>query len=141
MTITRSGDLDPEGKFFASGDVEKLVYCPSGAVERVSKQLSQVANVIDAGDPFDLNLMLADMKTRGIERLMVEGGGEIHTMFLAGGCVDELQLAVAPFFVGDATSPRFVNEGPLPKDRMQISRVEQIGDVVVITYHPAPAPA
>ena len=40
--------------------------------------------------------------TRGVRRLMVEGGGTVHTQFLTDGLADELQLVVAPFFVGDS---------------------------------------
>lgn len=32
---------------------------------------------------------------------MVEGGQSIHTQFLAAGRAHELQLVIAPFFVGD----------------------------------------
>ena len=48
---------------------------------------------------------------------MVEGGGIVHTQFLADDLVDELQLVVAPFFVGDSSAPRFVSDGALPVER------------------------
>ena len=50
----------------------------------------------------------------GVERLMVEGGGNVHTQFLTDNLVDELQLVVAPFFVGDSRAPRFVSDGRFP---------------------------
>ena len=40
------------------------------------------------------------------DRLMVEGGGTVHTQFLTEDIVDELQLTVAPFFVGDSDAPQ-----------------------------------
>ena len=55
-----------------------------------------------------------DLARRGVERLMVEGGGTVHTQFLTDDLVDELQLVVAPFFVGDSEAPRFVRRRPLP---------------------------
>ena len=48
---------------------------------------------------------------------MVEGGGTVLTQILTAGLADELQLVVAPFFVGDACAPRFVGEGTFPVDR------------------------
>ena len=36
---------------------------------------------------------------------MVEGGGVVHTQFLSDDLVDELQLVVAPFFIGDSRAP------------------------------------
>ena len=45
---------------------------------------------------------------------MVEGGGTVHTQFLTADLADELQLVVAPFFVGDSRARRFVERRPLP---------------------------
>ena len=71
--------------------------------------------MVDAGDPPDLRLVLRDLAGRGVRRLMVEGGTEVHTHFLAQGLADELQLVVAPFFVGDARAPRFVAAASFPE--------------------------
>ena len=52
--------------------------------------------------------------TRGVDRLMVEGGGTVHTQFLTADLADELHLVVAPFFVGDSRARRFVSDGRFP---------------------------
>jgi 5-amino-6-(5-phosphoribosylamino)uracil reductase len=68
---------------------------------------------------------------------MVEGGGSMHTQFLTTGLADELQLVVAPFFVGDSRAPRFVHDGEFPwgpKRRAALAEVRQIGDVVLLRY-------
>ena len=57
--------------------------------------------------------------------------------FGAAGLVDELQLVVAPFFVGDSRAPRFVGDGAFPwgpKRRATLAEVRQIGDVVLLRY-------
>ncbi len=48
---------------------------------------------------------------------MVEGGGIVHTQFLADDLVDELQLVVAPFFVGDSSAPALRERRALPVER------------------------
>ncbi len=139
VTVTAGGDLDPSGKFFTSGDTPKIVYTSSAALAKVAATLEGVAEVVDAGDPTDLKKILADLKARGVGRLMVEGGTSMHTQFLAHGLVDEIQLVVAPFFVGDANAPRFVNPGVFPQDsahRMDLAEVRQIGDCVLLRYLP-----
>jgi 5-amino-6-(5-phosphoribosylamino)uracil reductase len=78
-----------------------------------------------------------DLADRGVARLMVEGGGTVHTQFLADDLVDELQLVVAPFFVGDSSAPRFVSDGRFPwnpRRRATLAEVRQIGDVVLLRY-------
>jgi 5-amino-6-(5-phosphoribosylamino)uracil reductase len=146
VTITGSGDLDPSSLFFTAtpfppsgpgGPPPTLVYCSGGTAGRLRLRLEGRAAVIDAGDPLELRVVLDDLAHRGVRRLMVEGGGTVHTQFLAEGLADELQLVVAPFFVGDPSAPRFVADGAFPHDagnRMTLAETRQIGDVVLLRY-------
>jgi 5-amino-6-(5-phosphoribosylamino)uracil reductase len=140
VTISGSGDLDPQAKFFTTGDVDKLVYSATSNVDKATARLSGVATVVDAGDPIDLHRVLANLHARGVQRLMVEGGASIHTQFLAAGLADEIHLVVAPFFVGDVAAPRFVNPMSFvagPDRRMHLAEARQIGDCVLLRYLPA----
>jgi 5-amino-6-(5-phosphoribosylamino)uracil reductase len=137
VTITGHGDLDAAAKFFAAGDTGKIVYAASPALDKARESVGAAASVVDAGDPVDLHLVLADLHARGIGKLMVEGGGTMHTQFLASGLADELHLAIAPFFVGDARAPRFVHDGTFPWNpghRARLAGVTQIEDVVLLRY-------
>jgi 5-amino-6-(5-phosphoribosylamino)uracil reductase len=141
VTITGSGRLDPEANFFTAGDAEvrKLVYCASPAVRAAQDGLSTApaTSIIDAGNPLDLATVLTDLAARGIRRLMVEGGQNTHTDFLAAGLADELQLVIAPFFVGDPDAPRFVGAAAFPWNsghRMILAESRQIGDVILLRY-------
>jgi 5-amino-6-(5-phosphoribosylamino)uracil reductase len=137
VTITGHGDLDPAAKFFAAGDTAKIVYAASPALDKARERVGAVASVADAGDPADLHRILADLHARGIRRLMVEGGGTMHTQFLATGLADELHLVIAPFFVGDAQAPRFVRDGTFPWNpghRARLAEVTPIEDVVLLRY-------
>ena len=137
VTVTSSCALDPAARFFTTGAADKLVYCAGRAVGAARDRLGEVATVIDGGDPLDLHRVTADLYGRGIRRLMVEGGGTMHTQFLTGGLADELQLVVAPVFVGDSAAPRFVHDGDFPwgpRSRARLAEVRQIGDVVLLRY-------
>jgi riboflavin-specific deaminase-like protein len=137
VTLTAGGDLDPSLRFFTSGDTARLVYCSAPVAAALRERLGGSATVVDAGDPLDLRLLLRDLAGRGIRRLMVEGGGTVHTQLLTAGLADELQLVVAPFFVGDAAAPRFVGPGRFPHDarsRMRLAEVRRVGDVVLLRY-------
>ncbi|GAA3837905.1 hypothetical protein GCM10022226_70100 [Sphaerisporangium flaviroseum] len=139
VTLTGHADLDPQARFFAWGEVEKIVYATGACAGRARKSLSEVATVVDAGDPLDLTGVLADLAARGVGRLMVEGGTAIHTLFLSSGFVDEIHLVVAPFFVGDPAAPRFVGAGAFPygpANRMRLAEARPMGDVVLLRYLP-----
>src|SRR4029453_12247118 len=95
----------------------------------------------DAGPNVRMRGLCEDLADRGVTRLMVEGGGVVHTQFLADDLGDELQLVVAPLFVGDSSAPRFVSDGRFPwnpERRAELAEVRQIGDVVLLRYALSP---
>lgn len=135
VTISSRGDLDPAARFFTAGDGPKIVYMPSGCPP--SGPLAEVATVVEAGDPLDPRRVLADLHERGVRRLMVEGGTGMHTLFLSADLVDEIQIAVAPLFVGEPAAPRFVAPAAFPQDaqhRMRLAEVRPVGDVALLRY-------
>jgi 5-amino-6-(5-phosphoribosylamino)uracil reductase len=137
VTLTRHGELDPGADFFTTGEAEKLVYCASDAVLATRRRLGAAATVVDGGRPVDVRRMSEDLRSRGVRRLMVEGGGTVHTQFLTADLADELQLVVAPFFVGDSRASRFVGDGRFPFHpgrRARLAEVRPIGDVVLLRY-------
>jgi 5-amino-6-(5-phosphoribosylamino)uracil reductase len=137
VTVTQRVLLDPDANFFTAGDVEKLVYCPSTRVPEARARLEPTATVVDGGERVDMGGLSGDLAARGVERLMVEGGGMVHTQFLTDDLADELQLVVAPLFLGDSNATRFVRDGRFPWNpgqRARLADVRQVGDVVLLRY-------
>ncbi|MHA6759980.1 dihydrofolate reductase family protein [Streptacidiphilus sp. PAMC 29251] len=136
VALTGSGDLDP-GLRFWQGAGAKVAYAPDAAVAKLAERLDGLADVVGTGPGLDPGAVLDDLGARGVRRLMVEGGGAVHTLFLTAGLVDELQLAVAPFFVGDDFAPRFVGAGVFPQDalhRMDLVETRALGDTALLRY-------
>src|SRR3954468_15883766 len=141
ITVSERVDLDAHSTFFATGENEKLVYTSTGRVRDARARLGPVATIVDGGRRVRMRRLSEDLADRGVGRLMVEGGGVVHTQFLADDLVDELQLVVAPFFVGDSSAPRFVTDGRFPWNagrRATLAEVRQIGDVVLLRYALSP---
>jgi 5-amino-6-(5-phosphoribosylamino)uracil reductase len=141
VTVSARLELDPRAHFFTTGEIEKLVYCASARVRDANSRFGTVATVVDAGAPIEMRTISEDLGTRGVHRLMVEGGGRVHTQFLTENLADELQLVVAPVFVGDSRAPRFVGDGRFPWNpgrRATLVDVQQIGDVVLLRYALSP---
>jgi riboflavin-specific deaminase-like protein len=51
-------------------------------------------------DGFDLRALLAELRRRGLRRILVEGGGVTVSRFLSAGLLDRLHVAVAPLLIG-----------------------------------------
>jgi 5-amino-6-(5-phosphoribosylamino)uracil reductase len=137
VTVTERVELDPHADFFTTGNAEKLVYCVSPRVGDARTRLGELATVVDGGQRVKMRRLTEDLGERGVSRLMVEGGGNVHTQFLTDNLADELQLVVAPFFVGDSRATRFVSDGQFPFNpgrRATLAEVRQIGDVVLLRY-------
>jgi riboflavin biosynthesis pyrimidine reductase/pyrimidine deaminase RibD-like protein len=162
VTLTASGDLDPAARFFSGGGPAggvggeaaggvggeaaggasrdrpaRLVYCASPVAARTRRRLDGLAEVVDAGSRPALAAVLADLFRHGVRRLMVEGGADLSRQFLTGGLADELQLVIAPFFVGDPRAPRFAGPGRYPYGpghQMALAEVREVGAVVLLRY-------
>lgn len=137
VTVTRHPGLDPAARFFADDGAVKLVYCSSAVASQNRARLGVRAHVVDAGQRPAMRTVSADLGRRGVRRLLVEGGQQVHTQFIAEGLADELHLVVAPIFVGDSHAHRVVADGPLPWNRdhrARLAEVRQIGDVVLMRY-------
>jgi riboflavin-specific deaminase-like protein len=135
VTVSAAGDLDPAANFWHTGG-EKIVYTTEKGAERL-RRAPVAADVVALGAELDWRELLEHLReVRGVERLMVEGGGRIHTQLLQQGLADELQLVLAPLFVGDPDAPRLFGPGAYQGGRLQLLEARRIEDVVLMRYRP-----
>ncbi|MEU9353452.1 dihydrofolate reductase family protein [Streptomyces griseoloalbus] len=135
VTVSGSGELDPAARFWHTGG-EKLLYTTDRGAER-ARAHGLAADVVPLGPELDWRRLLEHLYAgRGVRRLMVEGGGRIHTQLLTQGLADELQLVLAPLFVGDPDAPRLFGPGAYQAGRLRLVETRPIGDVVLMRYEP-----
>lgn len=135
VTVSGSGDLDPNARFWHTGG-EKVLYTTDRGAER-ARALGLATDVVPLGADLDWRRLLTHLHgVRGVRRLMVEGGGLIHTQLLTQGLADELQLVLAPLFVGDPRAPRLFGPGGYQGGRLRLLESRQIEDVVLMRYEP-----
>ncbi|GAB4006593.1 hypothetical protein GCM10029992_57850 [Glycomyces albus] len=135
--VFSSGELDPQARLFNTGDPVPIVYTSAaGAMSCPLRPGSAVLAPVGE-DSVDLPRALADLSGRGVGRLLVEGGGVVHTAFLSQGLVDEMQLAFAPFLLGLRGGARFVQPAEFPqspRDPMELVEVRRVGDIALAVY-------
>ena len=69
--------------------------------------------------------------------LLAEPGAVLARDLLAQDLVDEIRLAVAPFFVGDENAPRFALPAHYPHGKgnpMTLASVRRLGGLAVLRY-------
>jgi 5-amino-6-(5-phosphoribosylamino)uracil reductase len=137
VTVTATAKLDPGSQFFTAGDGRRLVYAADPVTAAVRQLAGPRTEVVDGGPRPTMSGLGQVLATRGVRRLLVEGGGSVLTQFLTQGLADELQLVVAPLFVGDGAGTRFVGAGEFPWNRQRRARLVEsrpVGDVVLLRY-------
>ncbi|MFS4095876.1 dihydrofolate reductase family protein [Streptomyces sp. AF1A] len=136
VTVTATGDLDPGANFWHTGG-DKLVYTTDTGAERAAAALGGTADVVPLGPDLDWRALLTHLHdARGVRRLMVEGGGTVHTQLMRQGLADELQMVLAPLLVGDPAAPRLFGPGPYQDGRLRLVETRRIEDVVLMRYEP-----
>lgn len=99
-------DLDLQSPLFHGGAQPTIVVTHAASDPVLRDRLSDVAEVIVAGDSaVDIAGALDGLAARGIVRVLCEGGPHLLGDLSAAGCLDELCLTFAPRVVG-GDSPR-----------------------------------
>ncbi|MEW2264721.1 dihydrofolate reductase family protein [Streptomyces sp. NPDC047853] len=135
VTVSATGELDPAAAFWHTGGEKLLLTTDRGA--RRARALGLAADVVPLGEALDWRAALEHLHDeRGVRRLMVEGGGTVHTQLLRQELADELQLVLAPLLVGDPDAPRLFGPGAYQRGRLRLVESRRIEDVVLARYLP-----
>ena len=107
--------------------------------EEIAALTAAGAEIVVAGeDRVDLVAALRELGSRGIERLMVEGGGELIFSLFADELVDELSVFVGPMIVGGRDAPTVADgEGfldPGQFSRLELVSMEPLDSGVLLTW-------
>jgi 2,5-diamino-6-(ribosylamino)-4(3H)-pyrimidinone 5'-phosphate reductase len=107
---------------------------PDGRVDALADQ-GAVVHVVGeerVSLPDALDALAAD----GVERLMVEGGGELLFSFFDAGLVDELTLYVGSLVIGGRDAPTLVDGDGFTESfpTLELRAVDRLDDGVVLSY-------
>ena len=88
------------------------------------------------GERMPVAWMLEQIARRGVERLLVEAGGELLFQFLAADALDEMHLTLCPLLVGGAAPGLVGGAGFDFADlrRMRLLAAEPEGDEIFLHY-------
>ena len=116
IATTDLADRERAARLEAAG--ARLLYVPTNALGRV-----------------EIDALLLQLRERGVQNLMVEGGGRVITQFLRAQLVDQLVLTVAPALVGGVRAvERSPDAGPLL--RLSAPRYAQLGADLIVWGSP-----
>lgn len=105
--IVSQANLKPDGNFVSAGAARRLIFTSAQTSPQQIEALSALGvEVHILGEKrVELVKALETLKSLGVERLMVEGGGTLNFELLRLGLVDELTIYVAPLVFGGGSAP------------------------------------
>jgi riboflavin-specific deaminase-like protein len=93
--------LGTDYKVFADGEAETLLLCDAAVATTDDRHgRGRVVGVETEDGQLAPAAVLDQLDRLGLKRIFVEGGGVTVSRFLEAGCLDRLQITVAPMIIG-----------------------------------------
>ena len=99
VVVDPNGRLPASAKVFANDGVRRLLVTAEGTTCSLAPEVEVVALPV-VGGRIGPRAILAALADRGLRRILVEGGANTVSSFLAAGCLDRLHVMVAPIILG-----------------------------------------
>jgi diaminohydroxyphosphoribosylaminopyrimidine deaminase/5-amino-6-(5-phosphoribosylamino)uracil reductase len=101
VVLDTNRGLDANYRAFRDGAAPTLLFCATdkmAAGERLGD--AEIVGLPRDGAALAPAAIIAELASRGLRRLFVEGGGVTVSRFLAAGCLDRLQITISPLIIG-----------------------------------------
>lgn len=126
VVIDPTRRLTAEHRVFRDGLAETVYACAHARLAPGETHLGNatIVGLADGPSGIDLSGLLAHLRARGCSRVFVEGGGVTVSAFLQAGLIERLQVAVAPFVIGNGRpairlpGPEVLRDCPRPRARV-----------------------
>jgi diaminohydroxyphosphoribosylaminopyrimidine deaminase/5-amino-6-(5-phosphoribosylamino)uracil reductase len=132
VVIDPNGRLSPSAKLLADDGVQRLVITGAKSPPGLPSGVEVVKLASDDGQLAPA-AVLAALAERGFRRILIEGGSNTVSRFLAAGCLDRLHVMIAPMIIG--AGPASVSLPPIERVDQAIRapmRAHILGDEVLL---------
>jgi diaminohydroxyphosphoribosylaminopyrimidine deaminase / 5-amino-6-(5-phosphoribosylamino)uracil reductase len=110
VVLDKTGQVPKTAKLVMNSNDRPLLVITGSDIdltwsEQLVSQGVEVSTSSQHNQVFDLENVLGLLADKGINSLLVEGGGQTHAAFLRAGLVDEVYWFTAPKFIGEEGKP------------------------------------
>jgi 2,5-diamino-6-(ribosylamino)-4(3H)-pyrimidinone 5'-phosphate reductase len=139
VLVTAGASIDTDYRFFKEEDGgARLIATVEEASEENLAAFEGKAEVLKIGSgAVDLPGLLAELKRRGVDKLLAEGGGETNWRLIDDDLVDELFITVAPSLLGGRDAPTAVEGDGFTMERqirMRLLEMRREEDEIFCRY-------
>ncbi len=138
VVMSTALEMSPRCQFFRHPKTQKLVITTRAAPQSRIRRFAQCAEVLVLpGKRVRPGRVVDVLHSRGMNRILVEGGGELNFSFFKEGLVDELFITITPRVLGGSAAPTPVDgRGFLSRSQIPLELVSsrRRGDEVFLRY-------
>lgn len=132
------GGISPAWPFFRDEDTRRLLFASSLTPDARRKKFRKFAEIVifDAKKPV-ASQIVAELKSRGIKSLLVEGGGSVMWDFVGEGLLDEVNVTLTPWLLGGADAPTLVDGKGFPSgkgQKLKLVKLKRLRSELYLTY-------
>lgn len=131
------GRISPKLQVAHTDAAPTIVYTASDLPE--ADKLGSQGVSVAAIDPRDLRSVLADLKEREVQSVLVEGGSEVAGSFVDARLVDKVTFVISPLIIGGSAPMAVAGRGITDiADAMRLAEVtvKPLGNDVILTGYP-----
>lgn len=99
VVLDPNGRLPATAKLLAEDGIRRIVVCKEGAVAKFVPGV-EIVPIATTENRIAPAAVLAALAERGLRRILIEGGAETVSRFLAARCLDRLHVMIAPIILG-----------------------------------------
>lgn len=131
VVIDPRGSLPPTARAFAADGVHRIVISRESACRQRVEGVETIA-LPDTAGIFAPEAILDALAARGLRRVLIEGGAQTLSRFLAAGCLDRLHVVVAPIILGSGIAGLALPPIARMDEAMRVPmHVHRLGDEVL----------
>jgi 5-amino-6-(5-phosphoribosylamino)uracil reductase len=128
FTFTNSG-IPADNAFWRQTHIPRVVVSKA----KLSMHDDLVENLV-YGDEDPVAFVVRILRERGMEQVLLFGGGTVNRMFYEAGMVDELHVTICPLLVGSPEGVPLIEPGLSKVAKLTLKSVEPHGDLLFVRY-------
>jgi 2,5-diamino-6-(ribosylamino)-4(3H)-pyrimidinone 5'-phosphate reductase len=126
-----------DADIFKKGGGKRIIAVSESAPSEKVKELAKYADIIMLGEKnVYLEKLLIELKNRGIDRLMVEGGATLNWGLISEGLVDEIYTFIGSIILGGRSAPTLVDGDGYTRDFCKLALIscDRVEEGVLIKW-------
>jgi 2,5-diamino-6-(ribosylamino)-4(3H)-pyrimidinone 5'-phosphate reductase len=141
VILSRTLNLPTDRAIFRRPDTNKIIYTTKAAPVTRIRRFEKLAEVVVLPRrTLSPAAVLDDLWKRGMRKVLLEGGGELHFAFAYAHAVDEIYVTLTPRLIGGTGAPSILDgKGFLKKEHRKLELVscKRIGNELFLRYRVA----